>query len=82
MPYIKQEDRINVPAATPGELNYKITRLVHIYLTAKGGINYSNLNEVLGVLECAKLEVYRVLAANYEDEKRKENGAISSLDSI
>jgi hypothetical protein len=32
------------------------------------------------VLECAKLELYRMIAAPYEDKKRLANGPVSELD--
>ena len=59
-----------------GELNYAITRLVDDYLLRQGGIRYAHLDEVIGVLECAKLELYRRLAAPYEDAKRGETGDV------
>jgi len=70
MPYIKQEDRPGptMIAETPGELNYLITTLIQEYVLQKG-LNYGTLNEVVGVLECAKLELYRRIAAPYEDSK-------------
>lgn len=80
MPYIKPEDRYGVVPTTPGELNYHITKLCHEYLAP--GFNYAALNEVIGVLECAKLELYRMLAAPYEDRKRAENGPISEHDNL
>jgi hypothetical protein len=60
---------------TAGELNYVITRLVAGY-ARDGGVTYSNLNAVIGALECAKLELYRRLAAPYEDGKIKANGDV------
>lgn len=63
-----------------GELNYSITAQVHAYIQRKG-LCYATLNEVIGVLECAKLELYRMVAAPYENSKRTENGPISILDS-
>jgi len=39
-------------------------------------LKYSNLNELIGVLECAKLELYRRVAAPYEDEKALINGDV------
>lgn len=81
MPYIKEEHRArHFIASTPGELNYDVTKLCHEYIISLGGISYKNINEVIGVLECAKLELYRVLAGPYEDEKKKENGHITELD--
>ncbi|MED5474943.1 MAG: hypothetical protein VX770_02840 [Candidatus Neomarinimicrobiota bacterium] len=83
MPYIKKEDRIKLNKSNisnnPGELNFQITMLINSYLKRKG-VSYTNLNEVIGVLECAKLEIYRRLAAKYEDKKISENGDVYSLD--
>jgi hypothetical protein len=85
MPYIKQEDRgildLNINPHTnlsPGELNYCVTRLVDRYLKYHGK-NYTSINEVIGVLECAKLEAYRRLGAPYEDKKKEENGDVYSV---
>jgi hypothetical protein len=67
MPYIKPERRKAILAgAKPqdaGELNFAITALVDNYLQDKGGLRYSHLNEVIGALDCAKLELYRRVAA-------------------
>ena len=83
MPYIKPEDRLHILADekqidTPGELNYFISTLINSYIHQKGK-NYSTLNEVVGVLECAKLELYRRVAAPYEDTKIEENGDVYTL---
>lgn len=85
MPYIPQEDRRGLDpdihsALKAGELNFQITSLVHSYLERKG-ITYTTLNEVVGVLECAKLELYRRLAAPYEDQKVRENGDVLPFNS-
>ena len=61
-------------AKTPGELNYVLTRIVLSYLPAKPG--YTAYNEVLGVLEAVKLELYRRAIAPYEDTKITENGDV------
>ena len=80
MPYIdaKARERLNKGGSpqTPGELNYAITKLVDEYLIQKGGIRYAHLNEVLGAMECAKLELYRRVAAPYEDQKITEAGDV------
>lgn len=80
MPYIAEEDRMRIDGGarpeSAGELNYAITRLVDQYLIDRGGIRYAHLNEAIGVLECAKLELYRRLAAPYEDEKIAESGDV------
>lgn len=78
MPYItpQAKDRMNdglMPTGA-GELNYKITKVVDDYLWYCGGASYNRINEVIGALECAKLELYRRIAAPYEDKKLKANG--------
>jgi len=42
----------------------------------KKGLSYSNVNEIIGALECIKLELYRRVAAPYEDLKIEENGDV------
>lgn len=81
MPYIRQEfrDRVNrsLTPESAGELNYLITRTIDRYLGNPAGVvKYAEINEAIGVLECAKLELYRRIAAPYEDEKRQENGDV------
>ncbi len=80
MPYIKSERRKAILAgAKPqdaGELNFAITGLVDNYLQEKGGLRYAHLNEAIGALDCAKLELYRRVAAPYEDNKIAENGDV------
>lgn len=83
MPYINPEDRArlaegDVPGDA-GQLNFAITSLVDAYLRRQGGVRYRHLNEVIGVLECAKLELYRRIAAPYEDRKMAENGDVFSV---
>ncbi len=80
MPYITADARARLDKGgkpeTPGELNYAITRLVDDYLIQKGGIRYAHVNEVIGALECAKLELYRRVAAPYENQKLNETGDV------
>jgi hypothetical protein len=80
MPYITADARTRLEKGgkpeTAGELNYAITRLIDDYLIRKGGIRYAHLNEVVGALECAKLELYRRVAAPYEDQKLSETGDV------
>lgn len=61
---------------TVGELNYLITRQVRDFLHKSGPLRYTHLNEVIGVLECVKQEVYRRLAAPYEDAMIDVNGDV------
>ena len=71
----------NLSPINAGELNYLITTTVHRYLLAHG-LSYANINLVIGVLECAKAELLRVVVSKYEAKKRLENGAVSVLDSV
>lgn len=86
MPYITPADRESLEpnpalsANSPGELNFQITSLVDEYLL--GHCTYATINEVIGVLECAKLEAYRRIAAPYEDRKIAENGDVYLTDPV
>jgi hypothetical protein len=55
----------------PGNLNYTITKIINAWLGHTP--NYAKYNEVIGVLECAKLELYRRKVSEYEDQKCREN---------
>lgn len=84
MPYVDKNKRINIckePTKIdhPGDLNYYITHILMHYMKNKGGLNYTNINEIIGVLECVKNEFYSVVARPYEDVKKKENGDISFI---
>jgi hypothetical protein len=87
MPYIREADRqqlgimcladtflsrMRCHAASSGELNYIITKLL---LTTQPQ-TYEDFNSLIGVLECCKLEFYRRAVAVYEDKKIQENGDI------
>lgn len=87
MPYIKKEDRekfkisatdIADKAECAGDLNFAITVILHTYLKRKG-IKYANINEIMGMMECAKLEFYRMISEPYEDLKIMENGDIDII---
>jgi hypothetical protein len=58
-----------------GQLNYVITRLI-LELYGPYLPNYADFNEIIGVLECAKLEMYRRHVGTYEDLKIQENGDV------
>lgn len=87
MPYIPSHRRealtagkiLQLPTepARPGELNFLITKMCLRYL--RGGLEphtYTDLNTIIGVLECVKLEFYRRVVICYEDEKIKEHGDV------
>lgn len=83
MPYITQMDRARIKESgnmkTAGELNYAVTKLINHYVEINGGVNYTNLNTVIGALECAKMELYRRVAAPYEDTKININGDVYTI---
>lgn len=81
MPYIAPKDRHVLDQAVNrlpekmkvGEVNYTVSRLCDMYLSDHG-LSYTNVNNLIGALECIKLELYRRIAEPYEDEKMAENG--------
>ena len=88
MPYIHQSDRAKFEKAleplfadikefglTPGEMNFIITTIIKDWLD-KGPKNYTSYNSMIGVLECAKQELYRRMIAPYEDMKKEDNGDV------
>jgi hypothetical protein len=58
-----------------GNLNYFLFRLFK-GLIASNGLSYEAARNFIGDLECNKLELYRRLIAEYEDEKIEENGDV------
>lgn len=84
MPYIKEEDRnkfseqlelLSKEIENYGDINYVITILLKNFIEKKGE-RYDTYNSIIGVLECAKLEMYRRNVVVYEDKKIKENGDV------
>lgn len=80
MPYISQEQRSFIEddwiaMSKPGELNYVFTKVILGYLD-KMGESYNTYNEIIGALECAKLELYRRMVVPYENIKWAENGDV------
>lgn len=61
-----------------GVCNYTITCFLNrVYKTSKHGVlSYRDYNEIIGVLESAKLEFYRRQVAPYENKKIEENGDV------
>lgn len=89
MPYIKKDRRLAIATSDEGgecilaeahvqdagELNFAITTLCLDYERFYGR-SYKVFNEIIGALECAKLEMYRRMIAPYEDMKVVENGDV------
>ena len=88
MPYIKKEIRANfdtlveqlakdlaVNTDYEGNFNYVISAIISKVLETNG-TSYREINKLVGVLECCKLELYRKVAAPYEQTKASENGEV------
>lgn len=82
MPYIATSRRMELDNGNPdhapisvGDLNYMVTSLVDDWLN-NAPKNYERYNAAIGVLESAKLELYRRLVAPYENRKIVENGDV------
>jgi hypothetical protein len=81
MPYIDQEKRDtflqgNGVMNVAGHLNFVLTKVCLEYIENNNGPSYKNYNDVIGALECCKLEMYRRAVAPYEDKKIEENGDV------
>ena len=89
MPYIKKDMRYQLDGAInklvcemnkleddarKGVLNYVITRIILGVIGPE--LKYGKINDVVGAMECCKMELYRKLAVPYEDEKIAENGDV------
>ena len=86
MPYIQPGQRMpldplieKLAKALPrtefaGQLNYVVSKLAAHLLHDQ--LNYARVNEIIGALECAKLELYRRVAGPYEDTKIDLNGDV------
>ena len=72
---MRNKYNFNRPEYKCGDLNYLITSLLNVYLKKKGE-KYQTYNDIIGVLECAKIEYYRKHISPYENKKIKENGDV------
>lgn len=83
MPYIKKPERAKFEKSlkvlpnleNAGELNYFITKVCLQYIEDHK-LSYNTLNEIVGALECSKIEFYRRSIAPYEGIKIAENGDV------
>lgn len=89
MPYIPQQQRIDIhndllddelgglnwTPENAGELNFLVSTFIANYIRTKG-LKYAVVNEMIGALECAKMELNRVIIGPYEDIKIAENGPV------
>jgi hypothetical protein len=79
VPYIKFGDRHALALDLPdglneGQVNFILSDIINQWVGPQP--NYARINAAIGILECAKLEVYRRIASPYEDAKITENGDV------
>lgn len=88
MPYIQQDDRTKFDESIAdilgalqtddnvkvGEINYIFSAI--LWSLFKENESYTTGNNLIGVLECVKLEFYRRLISEYEDKKIEQNGDV------
>lgn len=66
---------------TEGNLNYIITRMLHMVYGDWDSTRYSHINDAVGVLGCVLLEFYRRVAVPYENQKIYDNGDVKRFQS-
>lgn len=95
MPYIlpkerpekdKIIDKLFLQCESKGDINYCVTRLVHLWAIAQMEKvksltkKYDILNDAYGIMCSAAGEFYATVVVSYEKLKRKVNGPVSQLD--
>ena len=79
MPYIPPSEQKKVDydnsIKTSGQFNYALNQLVSVYID-QNDFSYQTANDIIGAMECAKMEIYRRLVAPYEDKKIVQNGDV------
>lgn len=88
VPYITQKRRDEIKKSvragkppnyiSPGDINFLFSSTINAYVKRKG-LSYQTINDVVGALECAKIEFYERIAKPYELVKLKQNGDVYSL---
>ena len=84
MPYLNKEEKYKNSLgklSTCGHLNYSFSETIKEYIS-QNKLNYQTFNDIVGAMECCKMEVYRRLISPYEDEKILENGDVGLFSEI
>ena len=90
MPYIKKDEKTYLDRLiyeltahgkldSPAELNYLFTKIILVYLKKTDRTKkprYQDFNDVIGALECCKLELARRLIVPYENDAIDRNGDV------
>lgn len=84
MPYIDKESRVKFTKAieeignnisSVGEMNYVISMICKSYID-KNGKSYKIFNDLMGIISGVDKELYRMVIAEYEDQKIEVNGKV------
>ena len=92
MPYIPQKRRSEINneltivgdqflPQNAGDLNYLVSQFIDNFLVEKG-LRYAHINEMIGALDCCKMELYRLIAEPYEDDVMEKNGKVYYCNSV
>ena len=88
MPYISETEREDIHSEiggftphTGGELQYAIAYMINNFYGRVNsfeprGVRYKHMEEMMGALDGAAREHYRMVVAPYEDTKIQENGGV------
>lgn len=89
MPYIPKSEKDKVDKGlvalhlseinNAGGLNYAIHQLIAKYIS-QNKESYQTYNDIVGALDCAKMELYRRLISDYEDKKMTQNKDVPPYD--
>ena len=79
MPYIPKSEKDKVDKdnliTNAGQFNYALHQVIDIYFE-QNDFNYQSCNDIIGAMECAKMELYRRIVSKYEDAKILQNGDV------
>jgi len=74
-------DELQSAPGIEGTLNFAITSiLLRTYQKLHGDPRYKHINGIVGILECAKQEMYRRVAGPYEDVASIKNGDLPEFE--
>lgn len=88
MPYIPMSERVSLETEIEalvekmmdfprmGTINYVFSTILNRIVQRTGGVNYSSIAGISGVLSNVASEFYRRVAMPYEDAKKEANGDI------
>jgi hypothetical protein len=87
MPYLPQSERDDISCElagftphTGGELQYAIAYMINNYYNRLVRLGYppryADMEQMMGALDGAAREHYRMVVAPYEDEKMNQNGGV------